>query len=327
MEIWRKAALAGKRISLGVAIALLVSCAQSFVANSPPSVASPAEAASKTQMAQSTSPPAPAASPSTAVKKDVPYVATPAEVVTEMLKVARVTSRDKLYDLGSGDGRIVLTAAQKYGTRGVGVELDPKLIQESNASAQKAGVSDRVTFLQQDLFQTNLSDATVVTLYLLPEINLRLQPKLLNELKPGTRVVSHAFNMGEWKPDKTLTVRVPRTGRIHAVYYWVVPAKVSGNWQGTIATPLGRQPVNILLRQQFQQVSGVATAGNATLPISNAKLNGNQISFTTNRKVQGQAATIQFTGQVEGNTLKGVATVQGAGLLTGKYNLVAQRRG
>jgi hypothetical protein len=107
----------------------------------------------------------------------------------------------------------------------------------------------------------------------------------------------------------------------------VVPAKVSGNWQGNIATPLGKQPVNLLLRQQFQQVTGAATAGTATLPITNAKLNGNQISFTTNRKVQGQAATIQFTGQVEGNTLKGTATVQGAGLLTGKYNLVAQRRG
>ncbi|MBD2120119.1 cyclopropane-fatty-acyl-phospholipid synthase family protein [Trichocoleus sp. FACHB-262] len=328
MEIQRRMAVAVKGIGLGIAIALLASCTQSFVSNSPVSASSPAVLFASVPVAEAPAvTPAPSVSPGApVVEKEVPYVVTPNEVVAEMLKVARVTDRDQLYDLGSGDGRIVLTAAQKYGTRGVGVELDPKLIQESNASAQKAGLGDRVKFLQQDLFQTNLRDATVVTLYLLPAVNLKLQPKLLNELKPGSRVVSHAFDLGDWKPDKTLTVKVPKTGRIHAVYYWVVPAQVAGNWQGTLATPLGRQPVNLLLRQQFQQVTGAATAGNATLAIRNAKLTGNQISFTTNKKVQGQAATIQFAGRVEGNTLKGIATVQGAGLLTGKYNLVAQRR-
>uniref|UniRef100_UPI0025B472B7 SAM-dependent methyltransferase n=1 Tax=Trichocoleus desertorum TaxID=1481672 RepID=UPI0025B472B7 len=329
MEVQRRMAVVAKGMGLGTAIALLASCTQSLISSSSVSASNSAVVSASVPVAEAptVNPPTPSASPSApVVEKEVPYVATPNEVVAEMLKVARVTGRDQLYDLGSGDGRIVLTAAQKYGTRGVGIELDPKLIQESNASAQKAGLGDRVQFLQQDLFQTNLRDATVVTLYLLPAVNLKLQPKLLNELKPGSRVVSHAFDMGEWKPDKTLTVRVPKTGRIHAIYYWVVPERVAGNWQGTLATPIGPQPVNLLLRQQFQQVSGAATAGSETLAINNAKLTGKQISFKTSKKVKGQPLTIQFTGEVNGNTLKGIATLQGAGFLAGKYNLVAQRR-
>ncbi|WGV28630.1 SAM-dependent methyltransferase [Halotia branconii] len=156
---------------------------------------------------------------------DVPYVPTPQPVVDAMLEVAKVGKNDVLYDLGSGDGRIVNTAAQKYGTRGVGIDIDPERVQEANANAQKAGVTDRVQFVQQDLFNTDFSEATVVTLYLLPEINLKLRPKLLRELKPGTRIVSHSFDMGDWKPEKTLTV----DGR--QVYYWVVPEKVPANLQ------------------------------------------------------------------------------------------------
>ncbi|MBD2499891.1 SAM-dependent methyltransferase [Anabaena azotica] len=154
---------------------------------------------------------------------DVPYVPTPQEVVDAMLNVAKVNKNDTLYDLGSGDGRIVITAAQKFGTRGTGIDIDPERIQEANANAQKAGVSDRVKFVQQDLFKTDFSDATVVTLYLLPDINLKLRPILLRQLKPGTRIVSHAFDMGDWKPEKTLQV----DGR--TVYYWVVPKEVPAN--------------------------------------------------------------------------------------------------
>ncbi len=154
---------------------------------------------------------------------DVPYVPTPPAVVNEMLRIANVNSNNVLYDLGSGDGRIVITAAQKYGTHGIGIDIDPQRIQEANQNAQQAGVSDRVEFRQQDLFQTNLSDATVVTLYLLPEVNLKLRLKLLRELKPGTRIVSHAFDMGEWKPEKVVQVE----GR--TVYYWIVPEKVPEN--------------------------------------------------------------------------------------------------
>ncbi|BBD69826.1 hypothetical protein NIES4072_28390 [Nostoc commune NIES-4072] len=154
---------------------------------------------------------------------DVPYVPTPQPVVDAMLKVAKVGKNDLLYDLGSGDGRIVNTAAQKFGTQGFGIDIDPQRIKEANENAKKAGVSDRVKFVQQDLFKTDFSKATVVTLYLLPEINLKLRPKLLSELKPGTRIVSHAFDMGDWKPDQTLTVE----GK--TIYYWVVPDKVPAN--------------------------------------------------------------------------------------------------
>jgi len=152
---------------------------------------------------------------------DVPYVPTPQEVVDAMLKVANVQKSDKLYDLGSGDGRIVVTAAQRFGTRGVGVDLDPARVREANANAQQAGVTDLVEFRQQDLFETDLKEATVVTLYLLPEINLRLRPKLLKELKPGTRIVSHAFDMGDWKPEKVVRVN----GR--TVYFWTVPERTA----------------------------------------------------------------------------------------------------
>ncbi|MGJ5628291.1 class I SAM-dependent methyltransferase [Nostoc sp. CALU 1950] len=154
---------------------------------------------------------------------DVPYVPTPQPVVDAMLKVAKVGKNDVLYDLGSGDGRIVNTAAQKFGTRGVGIDINPERVQEANDNAQKAGVTDRVKFVQQDLFTTDFSEATVVTLYLLPEVNAKLRPKLLSELKPGTRIVSHAFDMGDWKPEQTLTV----DGK--TIYYWVVPEQVPAN--------------------------------------------------------------------------------------------------
>ncbi len=153
-------------------------------------------------------------------KLDVPYVPTPQSVVDEMLNLAAVTKNDVVYDLGCGDGRIVITAAKKYGARGVGIDIDPERIKEANANAQHAGVSDRVKFMEQDLFQTDFKEASVVTLYLLPDINLRLRPKLQSELKPGTRVVSHAFDMGDWKPDKTVSVDELRT-----IYLWTIPNK------------------------------------------------------------------------------------------------------
>jgi trans-aconitate methyltransferase len=156
---------------------------------------------------------------------EVPYVPTHERIVAEMLKVAKVGKSDVLYDLGSGDGRIVITAAKRFGTRGIGVDIDPVRVKEARENAAKAGVADRVKFLQQDLFETDIREATVVTLYLLPEVNLRLRPKLLSELKPGTRVVSHNYDMGDWTPLKTLQVRVPED---HTIYYWVVPPPGAG---------------------------------------------------------------------------------------------------
>lgn len=158
---------------------------------------------------------------------DAPYVPTAKEVVEEILKLAQVTGDDVLYDLGSGDGRIVITAAQKLGTRGVGIEINPRLVQQSRENARVGGVGDRVKFIQQNLFEADIKEATVVTLYLLSEVNLKLRPKLLKQLKPGTRIVSHNYDMGEWKPDRI--VRFVNQGRQHVLYYWVVPDTIPEN--------------------------------------------------------------------------------------------------
>ncbi|HEY0897082.1 MAG TPA: class I SAM-dependent methyltransferase [Sphingobacteriaceae bacterium] len=153
------------------------------------------------------------------VKRDVPYVPTSEEVVQAMLNLARVSKNDMVYDLGCGDGRIVVTAAKKFGARGVGIDIDPQRIKEANENARKSGVSDQVRFIQNDLFKSDFSDATVVTLYLLPAVNLKLRPQLMKQLKPGTRIVSHAFDMGDWKPEKT--VEVDGT----TIYFWTIPAR------------------------------------------------------------------------------------------------------
>ncbi len=165
-------------------------------------------------------PPASAQEAKTASRTpDVIYVPTPPEVVEEMLRLADVKKGDVLYDLGSGDGRIAVTAAKKYGIRAVGIDIDPERIREANANARKAGVANLVKFRQEDLFEANFREATVVTLYLLPDLNVKLRPRLWNELKPGTRIVSHQFDMAEWQPEK----RVELGGR--TIYFWTIPAK------------------------------------------------------------------------------------------------------
>jgi tRNA G37 N-methylase Trm5 len=159
---------------------------------------------------------------------DVIYVPTPPEVVERMLALANIDRDDVLYDLGSGDGRIPITAVQDYDIRrAVGIEIDPQRIREANANAKEAGVSDRVRFLNQDLFESNFSDATVVTLYLLPTLNVRLRPQLLSQLEPGTRIVSHEFDMGEWQPERT--EQIEANGRMHTVYLWTVPENPPAN--------------------------------------------------------------------------------------------------
>jgi SAM-dependent methyltransferase len=163
----------------------------------------------------------PASGPGPGVRApDVIWVPSDVAVVMKMLEMAQVKPSDVVYDLGSGDGRIVILAAQKFGARGVGVDLNGELVQQSRENAVKAGVADRVTFLQQDLFLTDLSEATVVTLYLFPDVNRRLMPKLRRELRPGSRVVSHDYDLGDWLPEKT--VEVPLPDRTHYVYFWRV---------------------------------------------------------------------------------------------------------
>jgi precorrin-6B methylase 2 len=165
---------------------------------------------------------------------DVVFVPTPQDVVDAMLKVAKVGKGDVLYDLGSGDGRIPITAAQKYGiARGIGIDINPERIKEANENLRKARVGDRVRFVNADLFESDLRDATVITLYLLPALNLKLLPKLLKEVKPGTRVVSHAFDMGSWRPEQTLKVGT------RSVYFWTIPAPGTPAYEAALAAAAG----------------------------------------------------------------------------------------
>jgi SAM-dependent methyltransferase len=164
--------------------------------------------------------------PTPRTQPEVPYVATPEPVVSAMLKLANVSSTDVLYDLGSGDGRIVIMAARELGARGTGIDIDPERITEARENARRARVVDRVRFLQQDIFAADISEATVVTLYLGPELTRRLRPKLLTELKPGTRIVSHRYDLGDWQPAQRLQLSVD--GITHWVFYWVVPARPPG---------------------------------------------------------------------------------------------------
>ena len=170
-----------------------------------------------------------AQSPNTTEKKplDVPYVPTHESLVDEMLSMARVGANDVLYDLGSGDGRIVITAARKFGTRGVGYDLDPERVSEARENARRAGVTDRVRFEQQDIFTAKIADATVITMYLLPDVNLRLRPKLLSELKPGTRIVSPNYDLGDWQPVQRKEMDV--SGVNHTLFLWIVPQRASGS--------------------------------------------------------------------------------------------------
>jgi SAM-dependent methyltransferase len=184
--------------------------------------------------------------------EEVPFITTPDHVTLAMLEVARVGRRDHVIDLGSGDGRIVITAARRFGASGLGVEIDPNLVERSRANAVQAGVETRVQFREQDLFKTDLSAASVITMYLLPDVNLALRPALL-ALRPGTRIVSHDWDMADWAADRTLTLAVPdkQIGRekLSRVHLWVVPARVEGLWCGPRSTPLQ-------LTQQFQRVQG-----------------------------------------------------------------------
>ena len=190
--------------------------------------------------------------------EEVPFITTPDNVTLEMLRIANVGANDHVLDLGSGDGRIVITAAKRFGASGMGVEIVPELVTKSNQSAKEAGVADRVSFHEQDLFKTDLGKASVVTMYLLPEVNLQLRPKIL-ALKPGTRIVSHDWDMGDWKPDKTTVVAVPdkKIGldKSSKVHLWIVPGKVEGLWCGM--APLG--DFSLRLRQKYQEVEGTLT--------------------------------------------------------------------
>jgi len=224
--------------------------------------------------------------------KDVIWVPTPEELVQEMLDMAKVTPNDYVIDLGSGDGRIPIAAA-KRGARALGIEYNPDMVALSRENAEKEGVSDKATFLQADIFETDFSKATVVTMYLLSSLNMKLRPKLL-ELKPGTRVVSHAFTLEDWEPDQTAEVDY------QTAYLWIVPAKVDGVW--TWPGPKGS--AELTLRQTFQKIEGSLKAGGPELPLKDAKLAGDLITFTV---AEGQAGAREYSGRVSGDTIVGTA--------------------
>ena len=232
---------------------------------------------------------------------DVPYVPTPREVVAVMLALAGPTRDDVLYDLGSGDGRIVIEAARRFGTRGVGVDLNPVRVEEAIANGRRAGVQARVRFRQQDLFEADLRSASIVTLYLLPRVNLELRPKLFEQLRPGTRVVSHAFDMGDWRPDTVVEVKVKQGLGRAMVYAWTIPAQVAGSW--TLTTPEGRRIV-LQLRQRYQRFTGPGGLS--------GRLVGDRIDFTLTERVNGRPVTRRFSGRVTAGGMSGRVAGGGA---------------
>lgn len=239
-----------------------------------------------------------------------PYVPTPQVVVDQMLRMGNVGERDFVVDLGSGDGVIVLTAAKQFKARGMGVEIDPELVKLSNDTAKKLGVAGRASFLQQDVFKADLSKATVVTLYLLPDMMINLRSKMFSELKPGVRVVSHDYDLGEWQPDDQITFEVPEKEEVNGVpearvSLWYVPAKVAGKWEVKVA---GGETYELTLKQRFQHLEGSVAVGGKPLPTPRLALRGSEFSFA----LPDGNGLARFSGRVRDNTMDGVVELPGA---------------
>ena len=233
-------------------------------------------------VAQSESPP----------PRDAPYFPTPQSVVDRMLQLAKVGPDDFVIDLGAGDGRIVITAAKKYGARGLGIEIEPSLVTQANWYARRDGVGDRAKIIEQDLFQTDLRPATVLTLYLFRELNIKLAPRILEQLRPGARVVSHDWDLGDWRPDHQETMPAPDKAvgisRESKVFMWVVPARVAGNWR-VETTLTGAQSATLALRQRYQFFEGTLDA----VTLKDGRASGTSLAFTV-------AGATPFAGRYEG---------------------------
>ncbi len=238
------------------------------------------------------------------VKDAGPYVPSPQSVVADMLRYADVGPNDFIIDLGSGDGRIVLTAAKVFGARGFGVEIKDELVRKSNEAARKEGLAERVKFIKQDLFKTDISQATVITMYLLPDTVQLLKDKFLSELKPGTRIVSHDYGLNGWIPEKYAQFDLEDKVHISGVtttiiWLYLVPAKVAGKWSAQVPATVSRQPMTLQLKQQLTRVSGSARIDGKDVPLEDVKLRGEHISF----KLSGRKG--EFTGQVKARSIDG----------------------
>lgn len=260
---------------------------------------------------------------------DVPYVPTPEKVVAKMIEMARVNKGDLLYDLGCGDGRIVITAAREKGCRGVGIDIDPQRIKESRENASKAKVEGRVEFRLMNLFEADIRPASVVTLYLLSSVNLKLRPRLLSDLKPGTRVVSHDFDMDSWVPDESAVLEINDTlggdpdvadeffadnyWNKHSVYFWVIPANVTGVWEWTMPSVAGNDTFKLTLDQTFQEIRGKAFQNSKEIPLSvkDGKVKGPEIEFTLEPSLKGRRVRLLFSGRASENRMEGVVTIEG----------------
>ncbi len=257
---------------------------------------------------------------------DTPYVPTPQAVVDKMLDMAQVKAGDVVIDLGSGDGRIMITAARRHGAQGFGVEIDPRLVQRSNEEARRLGIADRVKFLRQDLFNTDFHEANVLTLYLLPDVNIALRPKILAELKPGTRVLSHDYDMREWRPDAEETIPAPDKTvgmrKESMVYLWIVPARVEGEWTFELSSGGKTRRTRLVLQQRFQFVSGsVELTGQGDVPVSHGRLRGEELRLLLPPGALDRGS-VELVGRVRGDSLGG--TVRRADREVASWN--ARRR-
>ena len=228
--------------------------------------------------------------------KDVIWVPTPEDLVERMLRMAQTTPNDFVIDLGSGDGRIAIAAAKKFNARAMGIEYNPDMVEVSNRNASKEGVAGKARFVKADIFESDFNQATVITMYLLPGLNLKLRPKLL-DMKPGTRIVSHQFNMDDWQPDEVTNIDGRRA------YFWLIPAKVVGTWR----FQSGSDGLDVTLEQKYQMLEGTVKLGTVNAGLRDAKLTGDKISFAF---VDQGGMRRDFTGKVSGNTMEGTMKLE-----------------
>jgi len=256
----------------------------------------------------------------------LPYVPTPQVVVDEMLKLAGVTADDFVIDLGSGDGRIVITAAKRFKAKGLGVDIDGKLVALSNRNARAEKVEDRAEFAERDMFKTDIGKASVLTLYVLPDFMQKLRSKVLAELKPGTRVVAHDYPIDEWHPDRVVTLTVPEKMEANGtdkayLYLWIVPAGVGGTWRVDFDAEKRSEEIIVTFSQRFQKIDAAAERMRRLLPIQNPTLTGAMVTFS----IALGTTQYQFSGRVDGDKIEGTATTSsGKGLLKWRGTRVAK---